>query len=699
MVYVYSDYPIEEDYYHSVRQPKQSVKRPLKRQQQQHQPIEDIIWVEEEHYRDFLPYEEPPFLDDYLHEYPYEEIVYPPLYSPSWHYKYQPMANDYIEDEEGYYDYYDYENMINQEKDFLRGRNKRQSMYSNTTFPRVVHQDIHSPMTISSQPQPPPPLRRRRSQPILRNNHRLRQPPSPSIHRMCHHDHFNEDGDHSDFYYCPYDNDNIILQEKKNNHTRQRSSSITSFHDSPPSHALHLHHHPHPPPPPPPPSILNDHNNNNTHLYPIDQQSPTMLHQRSEIQNQQHNHNNNSFFGQAPNHTHPLLPIPQQPMIPGVPLSNFFPMPLPPPPPSSINYGFPTLPGMVPPPPQQPHGNLQQQAISFDPMIIQHQLQNNSFHHASSSLPTSPIISTLPLSPQNNNVNKNLAPIPPSSSSISTPSYKQETIHTSEKQKENNNNNRDILKKEQQQQHQQQEEEFNIASPHSVASDSKLKPINNGLVPLGRSLSLGTSQSLMKKKNKIKRRSSLFGNLFNTITEPSASSSTTIKKKEDEDKVERQQEKKKSGQLIPVHELTYNSLTRKQSLKLEKKIKALSKREYIWCYQINQKNSTYFLKNRQYDHLLRAGPCWYAMTSKNQKALDPYIMYYQSQYNMQGQLLPDTLPSLLPLEKEPKLPGSLTAMPAGKLARAYPSMLSATSYIEVIINCLPADGQFAIQQS
>lgn len=62
MVYVYSDYPIEEDYYHSVRQPKQSLKRSLKWQQHQQQPIEDIIWVEEEHYRDFLPYEEPPFL-------------------------------------------------------------------------------------------------------------------------------------------------------------------------------------------------------------------------------------------------------------------------------------------------------------------------------------------------------------------------------------------------------------------------------------------------------------------------------------------------------------------------------------------------------------------------------------------------------------------------------------------------------------
>ncbi|CAO3641907.1 unnamed protein product [Cunninghamella echinulata] len=428
-----------------------------------------------------------------------------------------------------------------------------------------------------------------------------------------------------------------------------------------------------------------------------------MLHQRSEIQKQQHNHNNNSFFGQASNHPHPLLSIPQQPMIPGVPLSNFFPMPLPPPPPSSMNYGFPTFPGMVPPPlQQQPHGNLQQQTIPFDPMIIQHQLQHNSFHHTSSSLPTSPIISTLPLSPQNNNnvnVNKKSASTLSSTSSISTSSNKKENIHTSEKQKEkennNNNNNRNIPKKEQQ----EEEEEFNIASPHSVASDSKLKPISNGLVPLGRSLSLGTSQSLMKKKNKLKRRSSLFGNLFNTITEPSASSSVTIKEKEDDDQIGLKQEKKKSGQLIPVHELTYNSLTRKQSLKLEKKIKALSKREYIWCYQINQKNSTYFLKNRQYDHLLRAGPCWYAMTSKNQKALDPYIMYYQPHYNMQGQLLPDNLPSLLPLEKEPKLPGSLTAMPAGKLARAYPSMLSATSYIEVIINCLPADGQFAIQQS
>ncbi|CAO3641903.1 unnamed protein product [Cunninghamella echinulata] len=161
-----------------------------------------------------LPYEESPFLDDYLHEYPYEEIIYPSPYSPSWHYKHQPMTNDYIEDEEDYYDYYDYDNMIKQEKKFLRGRNKRESMYSSAAFPRVVHQDIHNPMTIPSQPQPPLPLRRRRSQPILRNHHRLRQP-SPSIHRTCHHDHLNEDGDHSDFYYCPYDNDNIILQEKK----------------------------------------------------------------------------------------------------------------------------------------------------------------------------------------------------------------------------------------------------------------------------------------------------------------------------------------------------------------------------------------------------------------------------------------------------------------------------------------------------
>ncbi|CAO3598245.1 unnamed protein product [Absidia cylindrospora] len=199
----------------------------------------------------------------------------------------------------------------------------------------------------------------------------------------------------------------------------------------------------------------------------------------------------------------------------------------------------------------------------------------------------------------------------------------------------------------------------------------------NGLMPLARSLSLGTSQPLRAKP----RRRSLFGSLFGHADGdsqqqqalPSSSSSS-------------------SPSLIPVHELTKDSLTRKQSISLEKKAKALSQRSYIWCYRIKPS-----LVHQQKSYGDVDTSCWIAMVPRNQTKLDPYLCFYQPNAVVKGLIRTENLPTLLTLDKEPKLTGSITAMPQAKVARVYPSMFSSSNYIELVIDCLPADSQFVVR--
>jgi hypothetical protein len=183
-------------------------------------------------------------------------------------------------------------------------------------------------------------------------------------------------------------------------------------------------------------------------------------------------------------------------------------------------------------------------------------------------------------------------------------------------------------------------------SPQSAPTELSTKAIENSLVPLARSLSLGTP-----------RRRSLFGSLFHHHQAEPASTT-----------------------LIPVQDLTSHSLTRKQSLSLEKKAKALSQRKSIWCYRIKPS-------------LLSPAStgCWVAMTTRNQTKLDPYLGYYQDN------TVADNLPTLVTLDKEPKLTGSITAMPQAKIARVYPSRFSSSTYIELVLDCLPADSQFVVR--
>lgn len=76
MEYIYSDYPAEEveDYYpihhhpSPIRRPS-APKQKLKRRSSKRQPIEDIVWVEEEErYHDTFPYYEP-FIGIYIYIY------------------------------------------------------------------------------------------------------------------------------------------------------------------------------------------------------------------------------------------------------------------------------------------------------------------------------------------------------------------------------------------------------------------------------------------------------------------------------------------------------------------------------------------------------------------------------------------------------------------------------------------------------
>lgn len=185
-------------------------------------------------------------------------------------------------------------------------------------------------------------------------------------------------------------------------------------------------------------------------------------------------------------------------------------------------------------------------------------------------------------------------------------------------------------------------------SPQSAPTEPATKAIENSLLPLARSLSLGTH-----------RRRSLFGSLFHHQPDPPATTTT----------------------LIPVQDLTSRSLTRKQSLSLEKKAKALSQRRSIWCYRIKPS-------------LLSPAStgCWVAMTNKNQIKLDPYLGHYQP-----NTAAVENLPTLVTLDKEPKLTGSITAMPQAKIARVYPSLFSSSTYIELVLDCLPADSQFVVR--
>ncbi|KAI8334799.1 hypothetical protein BC941DRAFT_82653 [Chlamydoabsidia padenii] len=190
------------------------------------------------------------------------------------------------------------------------------------------------------------------------------------------------------------------------------------------------------------------------------------------------------------------------------------------------------------------------------------------------------------------------------------------------------------------------------SAPDDTKIDSSTSTKENALIPLARSLSLGTSQP---------RRRSLFGSLFHMEGAHKSSDAS----------------------LIPVQDLTTRSLSRKQSLSLEKKAKALSQRSYIWCYRI--KPSILAIQ--------QPSGCWFAMTPRNQIKLDPYLGFYQQ--NAGGR--PENLPTLVTLDKEPKLTGSVTAMPQAKIARVYPSIFSSSNYIELVLDCLPADSQFVVR--
>ncbi|ORZ17874.1 hypothetical protein BCR42DRAFT_412682 [Absidia repens] len=324
-----------------------------------------------------------------------------------------------------------------------------------------------------------------------------------------------------------------------------------------------------------------------------------------------------SFYGQAPTS---ILPMPQ-PM-----------MPPPPAPPSflphhqhqhALNYGFPTMPSVMPGPPP------------FNPMMMPqpHYLPPLS----DSTLPSSEKATAI-TSPT----------VAPSSDDAKSPQSAPDLTTTNS----------------------------NTASPVNASSSSSATAASgeNGLMPLARSLSLGTSQPLRAKP----RRRSLFGSLFGHAGS------------------EHQQQQalpSSSPSLIPVHELTKDSLTRKQSISLEKKAKALSQRSYIWCYRI--KPSLVHQQKNYGD--VDATSCWIAMVPRNQTKLDPYLCFYQPSAVVKGLIRTENLPTLLTLDKEPKLTGSITAMPQAKVARVYPSMFSSSNYIELVIDCLPADSQFVVR--
>jgi hypothetical protein len=86
-----------------------------------------------------------------------------------------------------------------------------------------------------------------------------------------------------------------------------------------------------------------------------------------------------------------------------------------------------------------------------------------------------------------------------------------------------------------------------------------------------------------------------------------------------------------------------------------------------------------------------------ALTPKNQTRLDPYIGYYHPGASKKGYASTRNLPTLLTLDKEPKLSGSFTAMPQAKIARVYPSLFSSATYQEVALECLPSDTQFVVR--
>lgn len=324
-----------------------------------------------------------------------------------------------------------------------------------------------------------------------------------------------------------------------------------------------------------------------------------------------------SLYGRVP-------PIVQPPMLPMLQPMIHAPQPH-----HHLNYGFPTISGMMP-----------ETVIPFNPMIMP---QPSHLHFQ-------------------NDINSNTNP---QQQLDITP-----TLRTTEVDAPSIPSSEDITK-----------DSSDLNTKPSTPNINNEKP-ENSLVPLVRSLSLGSSQSSKVKP----RRRSLFESLFN-LDGPSRTSSLSSANSADQDSLTSPNTSASSStlssSLIPLNELTTRSLSRRQSLSLEKTAKALSQRSYIWCYRVNPS---------------RGGvedPCWVALTPKNQTKLDPYLVYYHP--GAVKKVSTRNLPTLVTLDKEPKLTGSFTAMPQAKIGRVYPSMFSSANYIELLLDCLPADSQFAVR--
>ncbi|CAO3598889.1 unnamed protein product [Absidia cylindrospora] len=384
------------------------------------------------------------------------------------------------------------------------------------------------------------------------------------------------------------------------------------------------------------------------------------------------------FYGQAPPNGPSMLPM-QQPMIHAPPFLPYHPQ---------LGYGAPMIPSTgstTTPGTSMPFSPMMMMtAPSLLPPSITDTPNNNEIHpqtdNKATSTPNTTTTATAAaanLPPTDDAKSSQDSPNPNTSPTPATPSLS-----------------------------------FSSSPPESATTEPKHSTNGgNSLVPLVRSLSLGESQSLDTKP----RRRSLFESLFSLdgfkLSRNSSISSnnsnrdrnisgdtvnneykgSTLSPTTTSTSFSSSTSSSLSSSMIPVQELTAHThtLTRKQSLSLEKKVKALSQRSYIWCYQIKP------LPGQQQHHESR---CWVAMKPKNQIKLDPYICYYHPSAMVKGART-DHLSTLVTLDKEPKLSGSFTVMPQAKIARVYPSMFSAANYIEVLIDCLPADGQFVVATS